>query len=267
VTDNDVTSIAMPDVGDYCRRVEDHLTRANAGHLVRIVGPGFELVRRWAELGVPLSVVFRGIDMKTERHREGQARRPLRIEFCESDVRAVFDNWRRAVGFTTGARAADGSDEGAAGLNDGAPGLQTRGQKTPGSTEPDAEPKRPSLARHLDRAIDRLSRIGGRLELPSELRDVCDRILQELVAMREAGSGSRGAVRDAFVAKLPPLDADLAEAVRLHAPADLRAAARSDAEADLQMYRRLSADVWQRSVDVTTDRLLRDRLGLPLLEL
>ena len=274
MTDNDVPSIAMPDVGDYCRRVEDHLTRANAGHLVRIVGPGFELVRRWAELGVPLSVVFRGIDMKTERHREGQARRPLRIEFCESDVRAVFDNWRRAVGFTTGAWSANGPDEGAPGVSDGAPaltngapGLQTRGLKTAGSTEPDAEPKRPSLTRHLDRAIDRLSRIGGRLELPLELRDVCDRILQELVAMRDAASGSRGAVRDAFIAKLPPLDADLAEAVRLHAPADLRAAARSDAEADLQMYRRVPTDVWQRSVDVTTDRLLRDRLGLPLLEL
>lgn len=266
-TDNEVPSIATPDVGAYCRRVEDHLTRTNAGHLVRIVGPGFELVRRWAELGVPLSVVFRGIDMKAERHREGQSHRPLRIEFCESDVRAVFDNWRRAVGFSTGARATDDSENGAPGVTDGAPGLQTRGLKTPGSIEPDPEPKRPSLTRHLDRAIDKLSRIGGRLELAPELRDACDRILQELVAMRDAASGSRGAARDAFVAKLPPLEADLAEIVRVHAPAGLRAAARSDAEADLQMYRRLSADVWQRSVDVTTDRLLRDRLGLPLLEL
>ena len=260
MTEHDVPSIAAPDVGEYCRRVEDHLTRANAGHLVRIVGPGFEIVRRWAELGVPLSIVFRGIDMKAERHREGQARRALRIEFCESDVRAVFDNWRRAIGFTTGVPAADGADEEAPGPTDGAPGLQTRGG--------DPEPKRPSLTRHLDRAIDRLSRIGGRLELPAELRDVCDRILQELVAMRDAASGSRGAARDAFVAKLPPLDADLAEAARVHAPAGLRAAVRSDAEADLKMYRgRLSDDVWTRSVEVTADRLLRDRLGLPLLEL
>ena len=53
--------------------------------------------------GVPLSVVYRGIDMKAERHREGQARRPLRIEFCEAMCASVFDNWRRAVGLTTGA--------------------------------------------------------------------------------------------------------------------------------------------------------------------
>jgi hypothetical protein len=246
--------MATPDVGAYCRRVEDHLTRANAGHLVRIVGPGFELVRHWAESGVPLSVVFRGIDMKAERHREGQARRPLRIEFCESDVRAVFENWRRAVGFATGTRVLPGGVDG-----DGT---------SDGQATADPEPKRPSLTRHLDRAIDRLSRIGGRLELASALRDACDRILQELVAMRDAASGSRGAARDAFVAKLAPLDTELADAVRSHAPADLRAAVRFDAEADLQIYRgRLAPDVWQRSVDVTADRLLRDRLGLPLLEL
>jgi hypothetical protein len=29
----------------------------------------------------------------------------------------------------------------------------------------------------------------------------------------------------------------------------------------------LPADTWQRSVDITTDRMLRDRLGVPLLEL
>jgi len=260
---------ATPDIGEYCRRVEDHLTRANAGHLVRIVGPGFELVRGWAEMGVPLSAVFRGIDMKADRHREGQARRALRIEFCESDVRAVFDNWRRAVGLTTGARGLktpgsiddEGEPDGAPvdGVPDGAPGLEPRG---------DSEPKRPSLTRHLDRAIDRLSRIGGRLELPPELRDVCDRILQQLVAMRDEAAGKRGAVRDAVADRLGPLDRELADIARVHAPEALRTAARADAIMDLQMYRaRMPPGAWDRALDVTTDRLVRDRLGLPLLEL
>src|SRR3954464_963633 len=90
--------VTTADVGEYCRRVEDHLTRASGGHLVRIVGPGFEIVRQWAIEGVPLSVVYRGIDLKAERHRAGQAARPLRIEFCEADVRAIYDDWGRAVG-------------------------------------------------------------------------------------------------------------------------------------------------------------------------
>ena len=103
----DLALVTADDIGDYCRRVEDHLTRANAGHLVRIVGPGFELVREWAMSGVPLSIVYRGIDDKAERHREGAARRPLRIEFCESDVRALYDRWRRAIGLSIRALKSD----------------------------------------------------------------------------------------------------------------------------------------------------------------
>src|SRR6188508_2149440 len=137
---------AQVDLGEYCRRIEDHLTRANAGHLVRIVGPGFELVRGWADAGVPLSVVYRGIDIKAERHREGASKRPLRIEFCAGDVQAVFDQWRRAVGIMsigTGAIDADGGD---------APEVEgVEGGKDEAS---DPSPKRRSLSRHLDRAID-----------------------------------------------------------------------------------------------------------------
>ena len=259
------------DIGEYCRRVEDHLTRANAGHLVRIVGPGFDLVRGWARSRVPLSVVYRGIDLKAERHREGQARRPLRIEFCESDVRAIFDQWRRAIGLTTGAGFAEdpgsedpglhvSSPDGAPGPGDGAPGLQTRGDA--------AEPKRPSLGRHLERAIDRLSRVAGRLDLPDGLRDACDRALQALAALRESSARARGAAREEAVATLAALDAELLASARAHAPAGWLEALDAEAAADLAPFRgRLVGDAWQRSITVTVDRLLRNRLGLPHLQL
>ena len=247
----DATPALTPiDVGEYCRRVEDHLTKVNAGHLVRIVGAGFDLVRGWAEAGVPLSVVYRGIEMKAERHREGQAKRALRIEFCEPDVRAVFDNWRRAVGFHDSTQQADAAESGAT-----------------AAAPPDA-PKRPSLTKHLDRAIDRLSRAGGRLDWPAGLRDECDRLLQELVALRTASAHARGAQRDEVAARLPALDADLASALRVNAPAALRASLESEAATELAAYRsRLNPADWRRSVDVTTDRLLRDRLGLPVIDL
>jgi hypothetical protein len=262
--------LSADDIGTYCRAVEDHLTRVNAGHLVRIVGTGFELVRGWAMAGVPLSVVYRGIDMKAERHREGQATRPLRIEFCESDVRAVFDNWRRAIGLAVGIPGSEDPRLQTSDETDGGRGLQTdgaRGLQTPGALDP-TEAKKPSLTRHLDRAIDRLSRVGGRLDLPVELRDACDRVLQELAEMRASAGKLRGPARDAVVARLAPLDAELAAAVRAFVPDALRQPAAANAVADLAPYRgRLSGEAWQRSVDITTDRLLRDRLGLPLLEL
>ncbi len=84
---------------EYCRAIEAHLTRKNDGHLIRIVGPAFELVRGWAEQGIPFKVAVYGIDRAFERYyAKGARRRPLRIEFCKDDVLDAFDQWRRAVG-------------------------------------------------------------------------------------------------------------------------------------------------------------------------
>jgi len=253
-TDGRAPALAI-DIGEYCRRVEEHLTRVNVGHLVRIVGTGFALVRNWAEAGIPLSIVFRGIDMKAERHREGSATRPLRIEFCDPDVRSVFQNWRRAVGFMP-SQADDALEPHADGADDDA------------ASGGEIKAKPPSLTRHLDRAIDRLSRAGGRLDWPEALRDACDRLLQQLVVLREQAAKTRGSARAELAARLPALDADLAESLRLHAPESLRQSLRQDAMTELAAYRsRLNAAAWERSIDVTADRLIRDRLGLPVIDL
>lgn len=232
------------DVGDYCRQVETHLTRVNAGHLVRIVGPAFELVRQWAEEGIPLSVVFRGIDLRAGRHRVRQGKRPLRIEFCEADVRDLFDGWRRAVGLPRGAAPADA---------------------TPAEA---AEPRRRSLTRHLDRAIERLAASAGRLDLPETFRAAADPVLREIVALRDAAKKARGPARDEIAARFPIIDAALVQAAAQSAPPELIDALRVEAEQDLAPYRdRLSDEAWQRSIGVTVTRLLRDRYGLPTLEL
>jgi hypothetical protein len=208
---------------------------------VRIVGPGFELVRSWAEQSIPLSIVFRGIEQKAERHRHGASNRPLRIEFCSDDVRATFEQWRRAVGVST-AEAAPGAEA--------------------------AVPKAPSLGRHLDRAIDRLSRFCGREDTPADLRDAVDGILQSLASLRESSVRARGSARDEAIARLASLDADLGAAVSAHAPGEWVASLRDDAVRDLEPFRsRLDPGAWERSINITVDRLLRDRFGLPHLEL
>ena len=75
------------DAGDYCREIEAHLCRKNAGHLVRVVGPAFEMVAGWAAQGIPIKVACRGIDRTVERRAaKGPSRRPLRVEFCEEVV-------------------------------------------------------------------------------------------------------------------------------------------------------------------------------------
>ncbi len=98
-------------IAEFCRAVEVYLCRKNDGHLIRVVGPSFDVVSAWAEQGVPLKIAYAGIDRYFERYyRKGPRRRPVKIDFCDADVLDVFDEWRRAVG-VMGARAFQASDD------------------------------------------------------------------------------------------------------------------------------------------------------------
>src|SRR5262245_21709060 len=102
---------------------------------MRIVGPEFDQVSGWAGRGVPLNVVYRGVDRYFERYyAKGPRRRPVRIGFCEADVLDAFDEWRRAVGIAAPAPAdADARDDSV--------GIRHR----------------ESLATHLERVVARLT--------------------------------------------------------------------------------------------------------------
>ena len=127
-------------VAEYCREIEAYLCRQNGGHLIRIVGPAFERISRWAADGVPFRVVTEGIDRKLTRKRAtGGRSRPVRIEHCEADVLAAFDEWRRAVGVTA---AAD----------------KTHGEPTSGERPPPASRRR-SLPRQLERVQTQLTNL------------------------------------------------------------------------------------------------------------
>lgn len=237
----------MSDVAEYCRQVEAHLTRVNGGHLVRVVGPGFALVQRWAEEGVPLSVVFRGIELKAERHAAGASKRPLRIEFCEADVRALFDDWRRAIGVPS------------------APEAQAAGDAESGG--PRTGSRRRSAPKTIDRAIDRLGRLAGRLELPGEFRDAMSVIIDRLSSLREQLSHTRGDARQPLLDQLDAIERTLLEQARRAVPAEVLRELTSRAEQDLAAYRdRLSPDAWVKAVSTTVDRGIREHLDLPVLE-
>jgi hypothetical protein len=240
------------DVGEYCREVEAHLSRVNAGEIIRIAGAGFELVRGWALEGIPLSVVCHAISAKAERHRAGSAARPLRIEFCKADVRAVYEQWRRAVGIT--GRAAPGGDHAAEGDDSEQTSAETR--------------RRVSLSRHLQRALDRLGAAVSRTGLQPGIRDALEIALADVGALADQARGVRGAARDALVAALADVDRRMLANVRAAVgPAELDRLA-GDAARDLSLYRgRVADDVWRRSVDLGVSRQLRDELGLPVLEL
>jgi hypothetical protein len=239
---------------DYCREVEAYLCRKNDGHLIRVVGPAFDRVSRWAAEGIPLKVAFRGIDRCFERYyRTPSRRRPVRIEFCEADVLDVFDEWRRAVGLPSSAVAG---------------GEETRAGETPDGEMPAGEPRprRSSLADHLERALQRLTSARALGALGPEAEDLIDRVSRELDAARAPAGGLRGEPRRALIARLTTLDEELGRLARHRLSDGERGAVLADAEQELASFRAAMPDAaFRRACHAAADRLIRDRLGLPTL--
>lgn len=230
------------EITDYCREIEAYLCRKNDGHLIRVVGPSFEMVSRWATDGVPLKVAFGGIDRYVERYyRKGPRRRPVRIDFCEADVLDVFDEWRRATGVAASAVAEPAS-------------------------EPSPGRRGPSLPEHLERVLRRLTNARATSVLDSRVDDLIDRLSAELDRARGASSGLRGEARQALIDRLAQADRDLMGLAR--PTLDERAVAEltREAESELAPFRsQMATDVYERARDLAVDRLVRDRLGLPVL--
>ena len=234
------------DPGAYCRRVEAYLCARNEGHLIRIVGPAFELVSGWSAGGVPLSIVRRAVDRACARQQaRGRRRRPIRIEFCEADVLDLFDEWKRAVGVGITAPAPDGDPE--------------AGEESGGR----APRRRSSLAAHLDRVVARLSAWSGAPN-PALGRRVAE-IAAELDAAR-AAAVPRGRARQRLLDRLAELDGALLAAAREAAGEALRRRLRDDAKRELAPFReRMERGAFGRALEAGSDRLLMEHLGLPRL--
>jgi len=124
------------------------------------------------------------------------------------------------------------------------------------------------LSKHLDRAIDRLSRVAGRLELPEPLLAEVAALLQDLTALRESAKGARGVAKEMATQQLGPLDARLMAAARTAASVELWDRFEAQASEELRAYRdRLTGQAWERAVATTAVRLARDHFGLPTLTL
>ena len=226
---------------DYCREIEAYLCRKNDGHVVRVVGPSFDLVAGWAAQGVPIKVALEGIDRYFERYyRKGPRRRPVKIDFCEADVLDVFDQWRRSTGVVAG----------------GAP-------LAPG-VEPDPGAQRASLPHHLERVVRRLTSARATGTLGPDFDALIDRMAEELDASRAKAGGVRGAARQALLDRLEGLDRELLQQARGALDAAVLATFEREADADLAPFRSsMSVEALSRARDAAIDRLVRTRFGLP----
>jgi len=231
-------------IEDFCREVEIYLCRKNDGHLIRVVGPSFDLVSGWAEQGVPLKVAYTGIDRYFERYyRKGPRRRPVKIDFCEADVLDVFDEWRKATGIVQSSVASQQSSVGSL-------------QSSVGS--------RQSLPAHLERVVLRLTSARASGSLGETFDALIDRVAGELDAARAKAGGLRGSARQALVERLSTLDAELLEQARAALGEPLRTSMEREALEELEGFRSgMTAEAFARARDAVVDRLVRTHVGLP----
>jgi hypothetical protein len=248
-------------VGEYCRGIETYLCRKNDGHLVRVVGPSFEIVSQWAAQGVPLPIAFRGIDRYFERYyRKGPRRRPVRIDFCEADVLETFDEWRRALGLPR--RGASTGEDGGVPVD-----CSTASGSDSDRPEPEEGKRRgPSLPAHLERCVLKLTSARATAALDAEADRLIDQVVVELDTARSRAHGLRGEARRALVERLARLDSELLHiAASTLAATDLRRA-ESEADEELAPYRgTMSEEAFQRARTLAIDRFVRARFGLPTL--
>jgi len=234
----------MSDPAAYCREVESYLCRKNDGHLIRVVGPAFEQVTGWCRRGIPLKVVYRGIDRYFERYyAKGPRRRPVRIEFCEADVLDVFDDWRRAVGIVS---------------------LSTDGV----AAEEARERRHPGLGTHLQRVLERLTKLVASETLPRGFEERLNRVIADRDAVRAGAKGLRGEARAQALDRLAMLDRELVSAARGTLDGAAQKAVRREALEELAPFReRMPPEAFERSIDACVDRLVRERVGLPTIAL
>jgi hypothetical protein len=223
-------------VDEYCREIETYLTRKNDGHLIRIVGPSFEVVSGWAEQGVPLKIALAGIDRYFERYyRKGPRRRPVKIDFCDADVLDVFDEWKRAVGAQSSVASPQSSVS-----------------------------SRQSLPQHLERVLLRLTQARVNGSLGDAFDALIDRAAVELDAARARAGGLRGEARQALLDRLTLLDAEIVGQARATLDEVERSALAREAEDELAGFKSgMSADAFVRAREAAIDRLVRERAKLP----
>lgn len=243
---------------EFCRELEAYLCRKNEGHLVRIVGPVFGTVTGWAEQGIPLKVAFRGIDRYFDRHQKKPhqpRRRPVPIQFCEADILDAFDEWRRALGLSATAARGEAGE--------------------PTTTAVDAEPAAPEAALgrrkaglqvHIDRVMARLTqrRVDG--GGGAALGEAIDRILGRLDALRADAKGLRGDARERVVMALGALDRELLDGAAAALDAAALAAVRAEGARELEAFRaRMAPEAFGQAADAAADRLIRERMRLPVI--
>jgi hypothetical protein len=258
VTGDEPRADGAIDADEFCRAIETYICRKNDGHLIRISGPAFDMVRGWAKQGMPLKVAYAGIDRTFDRYyRKGPRRRPVHVTFCEADVLDTFEEWQRAVGVVLG--TPDENER---------PELQMVRERPEPAGDDASRTRRPaSLPAHVERVLSRLTLLRGSERQRGE---GWDRALEEAVrsldALAAKARQARGEARAAIVAELAAVDRSVLARARDALDDRESAGIAREAANELAPFReRMAHEAYAAAVEAAADRLVRQAAGLPVI--
>jgi hypothetical protein len=102
--------------------------------------------------------------------------------------------------------------------------------------------------------------------LGSEADRVIDRVARELDTARSSARGLRGEARQSVIERLTALDAELLRVARARIDEGEQRSLQRDAEEQLAGFRStMPPEAFDRAREAAVDRLVRERLGLPIL--
>jgi hypothetical protein len=121
------------------------------------------------------------------------------------------------------------------------------------------------LPLHLERVLLRLSNARAKGMVGIEVDGLIDRVSSELDVARATAGGIRGEARRALLDRLTTLDAELLNLGRAALDDGQRETCERDADEELSGFRdRMTSEVYDRAHGALVDRLVRERLGLPV---
>jgi hypothetical protein len=124
------------------------------------------------------------------------------------------------------------------------------------------------LPEHLNRVLVRLSSLRATGVLPDEADPHIDAVSAELDTARHRPGGLRGDERRAALDRLARLDAELLATVVRSAGSDTLRAVEAEAVRDLAPFRAtMGESAFAQVLQLARDRVLRERLGLPVISL
>ena len=214
---------------NYFTEIEEYFVRRRGKHM--LVSPlDWSLIEAWKQTGIPLHVVFRGIDRAIEKRGSGAGGRRINsISYCQPAVLECFEEYQQA---TLGESPAPGG----------------------------AADNAAALARALEDLRDRLRAAAA--EFPDG--EAVGRVTRILSGLLEEIAAGRAPAMPVLEESLQACDGILLESARRHLEPERIEAFRREVEKEVKVYKkRVAAEMSRRIEANLLKRRIREAFGLP----